>query len=334
MQTDTLLTAVYCITDDQYRRYWQPRKPVRPGPDPVMSDSEVLTLMLLAQFNLGFSERNLITYVRSYWRAYFPHLLSQSAFNRRVRDLWGVLCALGPSIAASTEALQERPRAYEVLDSTAVPLMRRCRGDRGRLFGKEAAIGYGGSDHDWYYGVKLLAAVNAAAQVTGFVVGPANTAEHWLTEALLRWRHDPTASAPLATDFADVLPPPHHGPRVGPTGPMQPRLGVGKAGPLDLADLGFRGRAWQQHWQAVYGVVVLTPRDMPAAQRRWFNRLRHVVERSFSSLIQHFGLHFPRARTLVGLLARLGAKIAAHNLLIHLHLWAGEPPETHPPLFA
>ena len=133
------------------------------------------------------SERQFGEYVAKHWQAtYFPRLLSQSQLNRRLRDLVGVLSALGPMIA---QRLSEQLGAatYEVLDGVPVPLMRRCRGNRHRCFANEAAIGVGGSDRDYYYGVKLLTAVgNSHGLITGFVFGPANTEERWLGEALPR----------------------------------------------------------------------------------------------------------------------------------------------------
>jgi hypothetical protein len=84
-------------------------------------------------------------------RGYFPRLLSQSAFNRRMRDLGEVLGQLGPALAQHVEQTLG-PAAYEVLDGVPVPLMRRCRSERHRLFGDEAGLGCGGSDREWYYG--------------------------------------------------------------------------------------------------------------------------------------------------------------------------------------
>ena len=66
-------------------------------------------------------------YVRAHWRGYFPRLLSQSAYNRRSRDLAGVLVVLVPVVA---QELRAATAAYEVLDTVAVPLLRRCRGCR------------------------------------------------------------------------------------------------------------------------------------------------------------------------------------------------------------
>ena len=178
LDLDTFLTAVYCVVDDLYRAEFAAGKPVRPGPKPALSDGEVLTLMVLAQWQRGRSERRFVAYAARHWRAYFPRLLERSAFNRRVRDLAGVLCALGPAVARRLAAVLGAP-AYEAVDGVPVPLARRCRGDRHRLFAAEAGVGRGGSDRDWYYGVELVAAVDPRGAVTGFVLVPAGTEERW-----------------------------------------------------------------------------------------------------------------------------------------------------------
>jgi hypothetical protein len=312
LDLDTFLTAVYCVVDDLYRAEFAPAKPWRPGHRAELSDSEVLTLMALAQWQPARAERRFVAYAGRHWRGYFPRLLSQSAFNRRARDLAGVLCALGPRVAARVAALAGAP-ADQALDGVPVPLMRRCRGQRHRLFADEAGIGRGGSDKDWYYGVELIAAVGQHGAVTGFVLIPASTEERWGAEALLRWRAAPTATAPTAAELAPVLGPAHRrrGQRRGPTGPIAPRLGVGA--PTDapyLTDRGLRGAAWQRHWRDQHGATVL------AGASRWLRSRRQVVESAFNALTDRLGLQFPRARSHWGLLARVGAKVAAYNLAL------------------
>ena len=56
MDLDTFLVALYTIVDDWYQQHMAGAKPVRPGPRPVVSDSEVLTLALCGQWG-GRSER-------------------------------------------------------------------------------------------------------------------------------------------------------------------------------------------------------------------------------------------------------------------------------------
>lgn len=327
----TCLTTVYTIVDDLYQQHYAALKPRKPGHREEVSDSEVLTLMVLAQWHPG-GERAFLRYVARHWRAFFPRQLSQSAFNRRGRALAPLLCHLGPLLTRDIARAWAGPVAYAVLDGVPVPLMRRCRGEKHRCFGEEASIGRGGSDRAWYYGVELLAVVDQTGLISGFVFGPAATAEHWLAEALLRWRVAPASPAPTAAQLAPVLGPSHQpgGGRVGPTGPIQPRLGAGE--PLDpsvpyLSDLGLRGRAWREHWQSAYGATVLTPADLatisdPDERAAWqhrFHSLRQVVETTNGLLTEVLHLARCRARTVPGLWARLGAKIAAANLLMHLN---------------
>src|SRR5262245_44192774 len=94
---DTFLVALYTLIDDSCRARLAPQLGRRPGKPPTMSDSEVLTLALYAQW-LRRSERALVRHARKHWRAYVPCLLSQSAYNRRSRRLAGLLIPLGPLI--------------------------------------------------------------------------------------------------------------------------------------------------------------------------------------------------------------------------------------------
>lgn len=335
----TFLTTLYCVVDDIYQSVFAAAKPVRPGRRPAMSDSEVLTVLLLAQWAPTWSERTVLSYVTTHWRRYFPRVLSQSAFNRRAGDLARVVGQLGPLAAAQLLPLLVAGD-YEVLDGLPVPLLRRCRGDRHRLFGDAAGIGRGGSDHEWYYGVKLLSSVRPDGIITGFIVSPAPTEEHWAVEALLAWRHDPTLPEPTAAALASTLGPTHrqHGHRYGPTGPIWGRWWAGRSRPSDyLADQGARGKTWQAHWATDYGARVRTPEVWatlwepacrPAAQRQFRGR-RQVIETVHACLEGLFRIKFPRARTIGGLLARVAGKVAAHDLLICLNHLFGRPTFAH-----
>jgi len=91
MALETFLTALYVIVDDLYQSHIQPQMPVSGGPPAQMSESEVLCLGLAAQWRSGVpwkSERGMLRYVRNHLRYLFPTVLSQSAFNRRLRRLW------------------------------------------------------------------------------------------------------------------------------------------------------------------------------------------------------------------------------------------------------
>lgn len=324
IDTNTFLTALYTVVDDLYKAYAAPLKPHRPGHKPELSDSEVITLTLLAQW-IKRKERAMLRYAAEHWRAYFPRLLHQSAQNRRARDLTGVMLFLLPRVAAILGAVLA---PYQILDGAPVRLMRCCRGKQHRLFGVEADIGRGGSDHEWYYGCQLLPAITADGVITGFVLGPAATEGHWLAEVLLCWRADP-----LATPWGPEQLPRRHrkgGQYVGPTGPVWPRQGVGmpSSGPY-ITDGGFFGKAWQTHWRLDYRAVVLTRQDYKGeeaeAAKRQHSGWRQMIETVNDALENVFGLSFPGARSVWGLLTRVVAKLLAFNLGIWLNRLFGRP---------
>lgn len=336
MDLDTFLTTAYVTVDEEVVAHLATDQPVHRGCPTALSTSEVLTLVLLAQWDPRRSERAFLRFAVAHLRPWFPRLLSQSAFNRRVRALGGVLSQLGPLLARRLAAVLPAAPAYQALDGVPVPLARRCRGTRSQLFGAAAGIGCGGSDREWYYGVNLLLSSDAAGSITGFVVGPANTGERWLADALLRWRADPQAPAPTAAQVAAVLGKSHRrgGGRTGPTGPLSAPVGAGPPATVPyLADGGFAGAAWQQHWADDYGATVLTKRavqsglapDDAAAAATEHARRRHVIETVNSCLTRFLGLQFPNARTYQGLLARLAAKVAAANLQRLLNFLSHQP---------
>jgi len=49
LDPDTFLTALYTVVDDVYRERLAPVMAHRPGPAPVLSDSEVLSLAICAE---------------------------------------------------------------------------------------------------------------------------------------------------------------------------------------------------------------------------------------------------------------------------------------------
>ena len=332
---DTFLVALYTIVDELYERHVASQRPARRGRRPQLADSEVLTLMVCAQWH-GRSERGFLRFVRQYWRAYFPRLLDQSAFNRRVRDLTGAMTRLVPLVAGELGATVA---PYQVIDGVGMPLARRRRGIRHRLFGDEAAIGRGGVDKDWFFGCKVLLSCTPTGAITGFVVGPADTEERWLAEAWACWRAAPEARPWDGQHHR--LPPTHKrgGRHRGPTGPIWPHDGAGQpTSAPSIADLGYRGAAWSAHWHQDYGATVLTADtyqgDEAPRARRHHHARRQIVETVNGLLERVFHLHFPNARSFWGLRARLAAKLLALNLGLTLNARFDRHPLALATLFA
>lgn len=318
LDLETFLTTLYVHVDDLYKEHVRPKMPPRGGPDAKLSDSEVLCLGLAAQWRAGVpwqTEAGFVRYTLKHLRPLFPAMTSQSAFNRRLRRLWGAYILLGQVIAQELGAADE----CEIIDCVPVPIARGARSFHPGWLADIARCGKGGNDR-YFYGLRLLLAVSASGVATGWTMASGNVQDRWLAELLLSSRAALTQlSGPSQEDGSLRLPAP-----VDWVGPVQ-SCGTDQ-GKLTLADLGFGGDDWRSHWQDDYGATVLTPPQCDRrSARRWFSSIRQAVETANANLCGCLGLRFPQAHTLWGLLTRIAAKIAAYNLAILLNRLSGRP---------
>jgi hypothetical protein len=325
LDLETFLTTLYVLTDDLYVNFVRRQLPHTGGPQPHLSDAEVLCLGLAAQWRSGVpwkTERGFVRYALKHLRPLFPQMTSQSAFNRRLRRLWGAFMLIQQAIAAQLRTAD----ACEVMDCVPVPVARGARSFHPGWLADIARIGKGGNDR-FFYGLHLLLLVDAQGVATGWTLAAGNVQDRWLTELLLSSRAGrPQLSGPLTATGAARLTPPAEW-----LGPTQ-SCGVAPRVPL-VADLGYAGDDWAQHWAANYGVQVLTPPEWERhAARQWFSSIRQAVETAFANLCDSFGLSFPRAHTTWGLLTRMAAKSAAYNTGIVINRQLGRPDFAFPTL--
>jgi hypothetical protein len=313
LDLETFLITLYVMVDDFFQQHVRPQMPPQGGPPPRLADSEVLCLGLAAQWRSGVpwkSERGLLRYAHKHLRHLFPGLTTQSAFNRRLRRLWGAFLLLQEAVAQALGT----PDDFEILDSVPVPVARGARSFHPGWLAGLAQVGKGGNDR-YFYGLRLLLVLQRSGVAGGWTLAAGNVQERWLAEWLLsaqagepqlRGPHDPTTGQP-------ALPPPTEW-----VGPVQ-SCGTASGKPK-LTDTGFVGTEWLTHWARDYGATVIPkPKGASAALSRWFGSLRQVVETAFAHLGESFGLKYPGAHTKWGLLTRIAAKLAAYNLGIWIN---------------
>ena len=318
LDLETFLTALYVMVDDIYQSHIRPRMPAWGGPPACMRDSEVLCLGLAAQWRRGVpwqSERGIMRYVRKHLRHLFPTVLTQSAFNRRVRRLWGAFIVIQDAVAE-----QLAQGAYDVLDGFPIPVAHGARSFSPGWLADIARMGQGGNDR-YFYGVRMMMVINQHGVATGWALAAGNVQERWVAELLFSTRAGvPGVQGPLDDKG--------HTPKVTPPAEWMaavPSGGAASKKPI-LSDCGFRGDDWLAHWAQAYGVQVCPlPKAAPRAQRHWLSAARQVVETTFANLSETFGLKYPGAHSTWGLLMRVAAKVAAYNLGIMLNRLLGRP---------
>jgi hypothetical protein len=117
LEVDTFLITLYVIADDFCQSH-PPKK--RPGPQPSLSEGEVITLAVFARWGRFSSERDFYRYAETRLRDAFPTLPDRSQFNRLVRSHVDLLEAFVSHLAV---LLGARKSLYEALDSSAMPLL-------------------------------------------------------------------------------------------------------------------------------------------------------------------------------------------------------------------
>jgi len=293
IDVDTFLTTLYVMVDDFCQEHLDPEPRTR-GPAPSLSRSEVVTLILFAQFWRFRSEQDFYRYAQAHLRPWFPRLPNLSQFNRLARRHYQVVVQFFLYLA---DLLKARESLYEVIDTTGVPVRNVKRRGRNWLAGL-ANIGYC-SRLGWFFGFKALFSVTPSGVITGFGFGQGSEKDQPLAETFFAVRHCPDARLPT--------------------------IGKPALGPY-IADSGFIGAKRQQLWASLYHAQVITipslpsPHSWPKKLRRWFYGIRQIVETVIHKLQDWFSLDRERPHTLSGFQVRLAAKAALHNFCIWLNL--------------
>lgn len=282
VELDTFLTVLYVLVDDLYQMCCLALLGPKPGPEPELSDSEVLTLTL-AQHLLSFdAERAFLGFASGNLRHLFPRLLDQSQFNRRVRALAWALERIRRQALQEVGAYLER---YQLLDTTPVPVMKLCRFGRTSLFLGEATVGYCPSKREYYAGFKLALLATLDGVITAFDLVPAHTDERAAVEGLL----DTAGNLVVLGDKGFI----------------------GQAWQADWHER--RGHLILTPKRCNQKV------QNPLALDRLMQRPRRLLETVIDQLKEHLCLERTRARTLRGLWGRVLAKLTAHTLAVVLN---------------
>jgi hypothetical protein len=287
LDLDSFLVSLYVLVDD----WWKLKhssEPPRIGRPALLTDPEVITLAILAQWPRWRSERDFWRFAQAHLRSYFPTLCSQSQLNRRVRSLEPELRNFQRGVAQTLCGASE---VYHVLDTTLIPAIVRVRASRKGLFCGQATFGRCVSKTEWVYGFKVALSVSPEGVICAFGLAEAASDERPIGDFLIiEDSHD--------AYLADK----------GFTGVEWERRWLELYGALVAATPKDNSkRAWAK------------------TDCRWASGKRQIIEGVIDQLKDLFGLERHRAKTLGGLLARLAAKVAAYSCGQWINDWLGRP---------
>jgi hypothetical protein len=166
-------TWVYVTVDD----IWQQIAPLfdRPGPEPICSDSELISMALIGECRGWILETEMLSQWREH-RDLFPHIPTQSRFNRRRRNLMYAFNLIRQIILKSLDIAQDRQC---VIDSLPLPVVQfyLVPSSTGDWQAFEATFGKVPSKKQTIFGFKLHLLITLGGLILDFELAPANVTD-------------------------------------------------------------------------------------------------------------------------------------------------------------
>lgn len=282
---DDLCLWMYCIVEDTYRQVSHLFS--RPGPQPLCSDQELMTMALVGECKGWDRETNLL----SEWTAHrdlFPHLPSPSRFNRRRRALMHCFNLIRQVVLRVLDVAQDRQCC---IDSLPVPVVQfhLVPGASKEWAINGATFGRVSSKKQVIFGYKMQLLVTLGGVILDFSLLPANITDLQAGYELLEEHTDLDAVA----DKGYI------------SGPVAKALEQGNSVCLLTVP-----RANQKH-------------QLPPWAAECINRVRQIIETVNGQLVDQLNFQQNHAHTFRGLCTRLYTKLAAHTLCIYINRLLG-----------
>lgn len=287
-----VLTTIYTIVDDTLKLPHIAKAVHRPGPKPLCTDAEIITVACYQELIGDPREDHFYRLHETELRSYFPALSERSRYNRRKRDLCWIILAVRMAVLVMLGAYEATTVA---IDSAPVPVTGYKR-PKNSTWSEVAAYGRCAAKAMKYFGCKLTTLVSLTGIILDFVLTAANHYDNQVVyEFLLQYRGSLTK---VIGDKAynDTL--------------LQKDI---------LQSFRCYLKAPKKDNQTVDKNDPFVTTKVEAAQRL-------AVERTNSQLQEQFNLSKHYAKSVSGFFTRIAAKVTAHTIGILVNTMLGRKP--------
>lgn len=288
MLVEDFIITVYCLVDDLLNQDPNGKKLRKRGFEPALSDSEMITMEVVAEFQGIDTDKGAWEYFYNHWRTLFPNLSSRSNFAKHAANLWVIKQNMQKELARQLGATSD---FIHLSDGFPMPVCHFKRANFSQVFAGEAAYGYCASKGETYYGFKGNLLINSEGIITSVTVTQANIDER---ESL--W------------DLVDGI----HGTIIADKG----LIGVDYKNELHK----FTGIDLQ--------TAVRCNMEEKRSKKfiKWLISTRRLVETVIGQLTDRFQIEKVRARKLWYLTNRIARKMLSHTICACINKKLGNPP--------
>lgn len=247
------------------------------GPEPKMSDSEIITVALIIETFFNGCEETGYAFVCQFLRHLFPNLLDLDRFNHRRRQLIRVMELIRRQLR---QQLLNPEESVRIVDSAPVTLMTYTRGAQCEsVYGPEY-FGVVTSKKGKFFGLRLHLTTTPDQLIDEWLLAPASVPDGKAVDVLLEG----------CTDLAVI-------------------------GDKAYNDEELENRLWRKRRIHLLPLRKSNQtKQWSDAVRRAMSRVRHRVETVFSVLTTVFNVQRPQGRSLVGHVVRIATCILAHTM--------------------
>ncbi len=270
------IITVFCWIDDMLKKITNGKSIRRRGPEPRLSDSEVMAMEVVGEFLGMDTDKGIHDYFRSHWKELFPQIGDRSAFLRQSANLWAYKQHLHRMFV---ERLVSIGHGIRIVDGFPMPVCNFRRAYFSKIFRPEADYGYCAAKNQNYYGFKGHLLIDENGVIVDIVVSAANKDER---EAVFDMRQFIVQH--LLGDKGYIM------------------------NPLRKQELLEEGIVLHTPLRS----NMVDPRD--PKEVNMLNRVRRLIETVIGQLSERFHVEKIRARDLWHLTNRIARKILAHNV--------------------
>lgn len=287
MSTQDFIITVFCLIDDELKAFLNGRRLRQRGFEPVLTDSEVMTMEVVGEA-LGYDDdKNLWRYFKTHWTHLFPKIPERTTFVRQAANLHELKRLLQTRIAAELGGYADR---LHIIDGLPMPVCKFARAAFSRIFKENAAYGYCASKQETYYGFHGHVVINSIGVITAATFAAANIDER-------------DVCPELAEKIKGLL--------LGDKGFIRPMLNEILADQELFLQTPLRENMKEKR---------------PRSFLQWMLGTRRLVETVIGQLAERFHIEKVRARDLWHQASRFWRKILAHTLCVKINLSLGNEP--------
>ncbi|WP_347252393.1 IS982 family transposase [Legionella sp.] len=288
MSVEEFIIAVYCVIDDIMNELLNSKSLRQRGFNPALTDSEMIAMELVAEFQGIDTDKGAWEYFRNHWRVLFPNIGSRANFAKHAANLWSIKQHIQKALAGRMGAFTD---LLHISDGFPVPVCHFRRANFSRVFAGEATYGYCASKGETYYGFKGNVLINADGVITAITLSQASIDER---ESL--W------------DLVDGI----HGMIIADKG---------------LIGSDYQNELREYSGIDLQTAVRSNMEDKRGKRfAKWLTSTRRLVETVVGQLTERFQIEKVRARKLWYLTNRIARKVLAHTVCAYINKKLGNPP--------